>query len=359
MTPKRRWTLAALGLLTLVPCMAMFAGPGDQAAPILGLPAPHIAELPRYPITDCHLHLVDFLQNGDDLTTLLQQMDAAGVKQTMVCGMPLVKKWDAADLVPPKRYRDTKAPCYWYSATDALVARAVQSLPAAGQARFLPFLCGFNPTDRNAVDHVARMIAWYPGFWKGIGEIMTRHDDLSRLTEGERPSADHVALDAVYDLAARHGMPVLLHCDLSAAGESEPLYLHELENALFRHPRTRFIWAHAGVSHASLVPTLVPEVRRLLTDYPNLSVDLSWLVYDRCLTEDGKPVRAWVDLLETFPDRFMIGSDIVARFAHYPEKIQRYYVVLDELKPETARKVACDNFLRLLPPAGATPRPAD
>ena len=58
-------------------------------------------------------------------------------------------------------------------------------------------------------------------------------------------------------------------------------------------------------------------------------------------------------MLETFPDRFVIGSDIVAKFAHYPEKIQRYYVVLDALSPATARKVARDNFINLMPRAGA------
>ena len=148
-------------------------------------------------------------------------------------------------------------------------------------------------------------------------------------------------------------MPVLLHSNVSSATKRGPLYLHELESALHQHPRTRFLWAHAGVSHATDVPTLPQEVRRLLVDYPNLTVDLSWLVYDLCLTKDGKPVSVWVELIEAFPERFVIGSDIVAKFAHYPQKIQRDYVVLDALKPETARKVARDNFVALMPHRGA------
>ena len=49
----------------------------------------------------------------------------------------------------------------------------------------------------------------------------------------------------------------------------------------------------------------------------------------------------------------VIGSDIVALFKAYAPKIQRYYVLLDALKPETARRIAHDNFLGLVPEKGA------
>jgi predicted TIM-barrel fold metal-dependent hydrolase len=187
---------------------------------------------------------------------------------------------------------------------------------------------------------------------------MTRHDELTRLTQGETARADHPALDAVYQLAAELQLPVIVHCDISSATKREPVYLHELENALRRHPRTTFLWAHAGVSHATNVPSLPGQVRRLLLAYENLSVDLSWLVFDEYLVKDGKPAPPWVELIEAFPGRFVIGSDIVAKFARYPAKIQRYYVLLDGLKAETARKVARDNFLALVPRKGAIlPRP--
>ena len=45
----------------------------------------------------------------------------------------------------------------------------------------------------------------------------------------------------------------------------------------------------------------------------------------------------------------MIGSDTVGFFDQYKPTLQRYYLLLDALKPETARKVAHDNFLALLP----------
>src|SRR3954469_531918 len=85
----------------------------------------------RLPIADCHVHLVDFLQGGEGIRALLAAMDGAGVERALVWGMPLVKRWSADQSDAPGYYLDDKAPCYWYSATDVLVAREVQSLTAA------------------------------------------------------------------------------------------------------------------------------------------------------------------------------------------------------------------------------------
>ena len=45
----------------------------------------------------------------------------------------------------------------------------------------------------------------------------------------------------------------------------------------------------------------------------------------------------------------MIGSDTVGRFASLAEEIHKFDVLLDALAPATARQVARDNFLSVLP----------
>jgi hypothetical protein len=55
--------------------------------------------------------------------------------------------------------------------------------------------------------------------------------------------------------------------------------------------------------------------------------------------------------MEQFLDRFMIGSDVAASMTSYVSTMTRYYVILDALKPETARRVARTNFLDVLPKA--------
>lgn len=303
----------------------------------------------QYRINDVHLHYVDFLQNTDGIESLLKVMDHAGVDHAMLNGLPLVKKWNAVDPRKPFYYLGDDSRTYWYSATDVLVARAVKNLPEKDRRRFHPFICGFNPTDRNAIDHVRRMFEWYPDFWEGIGEILTRHDDLTALTYGEQARANHIALDPVYIFAAEHDLPVCIHSDISSVWIQEPLYLHEIEEAVKNHPKTRFNWAHAGISRRIVVPTLVQELRRMLKTYPNLWVDLSWVVYPMNVAPNGIPNEKWVALVEEFPDRFMLGTDKIGHYQDYDKAISQYYVFLDALSPRTARLVARENFLRFLP----------
>src|SRR5947209_4874874 len=126
----------------------------------------------RYRLSDCYFHFVDFLQKTDGIKAVLDAMNRSGVDHTMLCGMPLVKQWSVQEPVQPGYYLEDDARCYWYSATDVFVAREVLTLPDADRARVHPFICGFNGADRNAVDHVQRMLDWYPGLWEGIGEVM-------------------------------------------------------------------------------------------------------------------------------------------------------------------------------------------
>jgi len=303
----------------------------------------------RYQVTDAHLHYVDFLQNSEGVEALIKAMNRAGVGHAMLNGLPLVKKWNAVDPRKPLYYLADDSRTYWYSATDILVAQTVKSLPEADRKRFHPFICGFNPTDRNAIDHVRRMYEWYPDIWEGIGEIQTRHDDLTALTYGEQARANHIALDPVYTFAAKHDLPVCIHSDISSVWVHEPLYLHEMEEAVKKHPKTRFIWTHAGISRRIMVPSLVQVLRRMLKTYPNLWIDLSWVVYPMYVYPAGKLNKEWVDLVEEFPDRFMIGTDLTGRFDEYEKTIFRYYVFFDALSQKTARLVARENFLRILP----------
>src|SRR3978361_1390308 len=107
---------------------------------------PALSEI-RHRLTDCHLHLVDFLQHTDGGKALIDAMDKAGVDDAMLCGMPLVKQGARAEDGQPQYYLDDDARCYWYSATDVLVQREVSALPPESRKRFHPFICGINSAD--------------------------------------------------------------------------------------------------------------------------------------------------------------------------------------------------------------------
>ncbi|WP_028693882.1 amidohydrolase family protein [Pseudomonas cremoricolorata] len=311
----------------------------------------------EYRYSDAHLHYVDFFQESEGMPALLEAMDAAGIDQSMISGIPVAKKWHEDEPKRPRYYAGDDAAAYWYSATDVLVAAALQKLSPEQRQRFHPFLSGFNPVDKNAASHIERMLELNPGLWQGIGEVFTRHDDLTALTSGDTPRANNEAMNRVYRLAAERDLPVLVHSNITSKRERNPLYLAEIEEPLRDHPRTRFIWAHAGSSleihrHQTKMDFLLPTLTRMLESYPNLYVDLSWSVLEPYLLDDkGVPRQAWVDLVKRFPERFMLGSDVVGRFGSMGEQMKSFTPFLDALPEEVARKVARDNFLAVLPKA--------
>ena len=313
------------------------------------------AQARDYRYSDAHLHYVDFFQESEGMPALLEAMDKAGIEQSMISGIPVAKKWHEDEPKRPRYYAGDDADAYWYSATDTYVAAALEKLPPEQRNRFHPFLTGFNPVDKNAVTHIERMLELYPGLWQGIGEVFTRHDDLTALTSGDTPRANNEAMTLIYHLAAERDLPVLLHSNITSKRERNPLYLAEIEEPLRNHPHTRFIWAHAGSSmeihrHQTQMDFLLPTLERLLEDYPNLYVDLSWSMLQPYLLDDqGKPQDQWLALVKRFPERFMLGSDVVGRFGSLGEQLHGFEPFLDALPEDIARKVARDNFLMVLP----------
>ena len=74
------------------------------------------------------------------------------------------------------------------------------------------------------------------------------------------------------------------------------------------------------------------------------------------LDEQGKPDPQWLALVERFPQRFMLGSDVVGQFDSLPELMASFDPFLDALPEQVARQVARDNFLAVLPRQPADPR---
>ncbi|AZE88467.1 5-oxo-L-prolinase, putative [Pseudomonas orientalis] len=308
-----------------------------------------------YAYSDAHLHYVDFFQETAGMDKLLKAMADNRIEHVMISGIPVAKKWHEDEPKRPRYYAGDDADAYWYSATDVIVAAAVNKLAPEQRRHFHPFLAGFNPNDKNSAAHIQRMLDLNPGLWQGIGEVFTRHDDLTALTSGDTPRANNEAMTRIYHLAAENDLPVMLHSNITSKRERNPLYLAEVEQPLRNHPHTRFIWAHAGTSkeihrHQVQMDFLLPTLNRLLEAYPNLYIDLSWSVLTPYLLDGaGKPRPEWVKLVERFPDRFMLGSDVVGRFNKLGKEMRGFDPFLDALPEDVAHKVARDNFLAILP----------
>ena len=304
---------------------------------------------------DGHLHYVDFFQESAGMSALLSAMDQGKISHAAIMGIPVAKKWHEDEPQKPRYYAGDDADLYWYSATDFYLREAIQKLKPEQQQRFLPFLSGFNSSDKNAAAHIRRTLDMHPGFWQGIGEVFTRHDDVTALMQGSTPRANNEAMLKVYRVAAEYDLPVLLHSNITSKRERNPLYLEELEEALSKNTDVRFIWAHAGTSmelhrHQDELDFLLPLVQRLLSEHDNLYIDLSWTLLEPYLLDaKSQPNPEWLALFEAYPTRFVLGSDVVGRFNNLGNIIQSFDPVLDALPADVAQAIAVDNFLALIP----------
>ena len=304
---------------------------------------------------DGHLHYVDFFQESEGMPALLKAMDQGNISHAAVMGIPVAKKWQENEPKKPRYYAGDDAALYWYSATDFYLLQAIQQLQPAQQKRFFPFLSGFNANDKNSAVHIRRTLEMNPDFWLGIGEVFTRHDDVTALMHGDTPRANNEAMMKVYRVAAEFDLPILLHSNITSKRERNPLYLEELEDAVSQNPDVRFIWAHAGTSmelhrHQEELDFLLPLVTRLLAKHDNLYIDLSWTLLEPYLVDSlAKPRADWLTLFKKYPTRFVLGSDVVGRFSSLGETMQGFEPILQALPADVAQAIAKDNFLALLP----------
>ena len=198
-----------------------------------------------------------------------------------------------------------------------------------------------------------------------------QNDDLTNLTPDETPLANSEAAMKLYEFAAQQNVPVSLHSNIAAVESSEnwgPLeskrhYFDEVLDAFSKNPNTTFIWCHSGISRRIFISDLPEVLDKLLATYNNVYCDISWVIFEDYLVPlrlKGEPDPKFIKLFEKYPNRFMIGTDIVARFSPdrdpnvYKPQVRKYETILKKLRPSTARKMATENAYRLLPKKGMT-----
>jgi len=308
---------------------------------------------------DCHLHLLDFLQKSSGTSAALKAMDGCACKKALVFGMPCCKKWMFYRPEKPLYYQDDNAPCYVYAYADQMVADAWLALPDHERARLAPCFASFDPTDLAAVDHVSRLYNKYPKMWRGIGEVMCRHDDLTMmLLDKEIPRVNHPGLYPIYEFAIAKDLAVQVHHNSDRVGDNDNdwEYVYEVEEVLKKYPTLKFVWVHAGVSRRCSEPDHHKMIERMCTDYPNLMVDISWVVWEDVICDaEGVVKPGWVDCIQKHHTKFFIGSDNVAQYFPIRDtsinllaaNITKYYQLFDKLTPEAGQNVAYGNAQRL------------
>jgi predicted TIM-barrel fold metal-dependent hydrolase len=193
----------------------------------------------------------------------------------------------------------------------------------------------------------------------GFGEITAEH--FAGGTPYQQAPADHPLLLLLADIAAEHGMPIDLHMEAVPQAMPLPAGLKSPPNApqlgeniaaferlLAHNRRAKVIWAHAGADGTGYrTPDLC---RRLLKAHSNLYMEIKTDPQHPGRSYplvDGRIKPDWLQLLQDFPDRFVIGSD-----QHYPEpsgkqRWQESVLLLNQLPAGLRRKVGRENVLHL------------
>lgn len=300
------------------------------------------------PAVDMHLHLVNFLQDTEGMNYLLETMNQGNILKAVVFGLPVKKKWDSIEPLKPSYYLDDDSRCYYWVGTDEIVAHEYTRLSPENRKRIAPCLCGFNPTDMACIDYIEYMFEKYP-FWKGIGEIICRHDDLTNLTLDETARVNHAALTKVFEFGVKKKIPVCVHQNSTSVGlHSQYEYLHELRDVLDRHPDTTVVWAHCGGSRRVYHQEYYRMVSSLLNEYPHLYVDFSWVVYENLICEPRRgeqepliPRQEWIEeVVLPYQERIMLGSDLCGKFNQAGRTMARYNGLLETLPEDAREKIA-------------------
>jgi hypothetical protein len=347
---------------------AMFEQSAESPAATT-VPAPLPQGMPDSPeFHDGHFHLTNYVQKGISVEAYLAIMGDRVGRSTLF-GIPLQQTWshqNSGDFAPGY-YLHSDAPLYYYSFTDAYIARLYQELTPEQQARFDPMITGFNPADMYAVDHIRRVLTLFPGVFSGIGEFSIHKEFVSAKVAGEVASLTNPALDRIFDFCAETGLVAILHNDIDmpfAKEGAEPVYLTQMKDLLRRHQKTAIIWAHTGLGRvvrpirsaasagaAQRSPGHLQILEGMLTD-PELKhvyFDISWDEVAKYVVFSEESVQRTADLLNRFPDRFLFGTDNVApkdQESHFAV-FEMYAPLWEKLTPEASDMIRKGNYERL------------
>jgi predicted TIM-barrel fold metal-dependent hydrolase len=305
---------------------------------------------------DSHFHLTNYIQEGANIRDFLGLMGEK-VGRVALFGIPLQQTWshgvsgDAA----PTYYLESDAPLYYYSFTDAFIAKTYLSLEEKDRARFDPMITGFNPTDMYAADHIRRVLKTFPGVFTGVGEFTIHKEFVSDKVAGGVASLTNPAVDRIFEFCAEVGLVCLIHNDIATPFQkagTELVYLEQIKALFKRHPKTTIIWAHLGVGrivrpledHLAIIEQMLKD-----PELSHVNFDISWDEVAKYAVSSAQSLAASSSLINRYPDRFLFGSDTVA-----PSDVTKYLKTYSDYEPlwavlneENRKKVLKGNYERV------------
>jgi len=197
----------------------------------------------------------------------------------------------------------------------------------------------------------------------GFGEMSILHLSASANHAFEEVPADHELFLLLADVAAQHDVPIDIHMDPVIEDMQTPAPLLErsaqnpvtlqgniesFEALLAHNADARIVWAHTDDTTGDLSAELL---REMLGRHPNLYLSLrlslprgpAFSRKDNVLDDSGNVRQEWLDLIEDYADRFVIGSDTFWGGGEAGPSQILVASFLAQLPGDVAQMVACRN----------------
>ena len=160
------------------------------------------------------------------------------------------------------------------------------------------------------------------GIYQGFGEF---HMWIEHLDGNS-------VLPEIMQIAAEQDWVLSAHTDIET-----------IEALIRMQPAVKVIWAHCGFSAPA------EAVQQLIEKHSTAYCEMS--LYEKLVDEDDNLTPEWKQLMEKYPDRFMVGIDTYkdARWGEVAEHADFIQEWLRQLKPEAAVLIANENVSRLFP----------
>ncbi|EFM08477.1 amidohydrolase 2 [Paenibacillus curdlanolyticus YK9] len=273
-------------------------------------------------------HMRQNADSGEALYEVYRDLTVIDIHNHDAADPNAIDKWGQFGIDRTVLFGDISEPSA--QTTDQLAWEQYRRSPA----RIYPSFAGFPMYEKEGLTIVKENLE--QGYLN-IGEVVaasTNSPVVSKVAwKAEHPNDGN--LPKIYDLAAQYQVPILLHIDPLSG---EPI-MH-LEEALDQHPNTAIILGHANAYNAPA------NIESLLTKHANLYIDFfaGFTAYN---SESTYALADYAPLIEKYPDKFMLSTDsgygITAE-----EAANALYEIIDLLTPETALKVAHQNYERLI-----------
>ena len=164
----------------------------------------------------------------------------------------------------------------------------------------------------------------FPGMFRWAGEINLVKQALWKNDQGKPVPIDSIPKWAPFMKELQNqDIPMAIHMDLGNDVDGLK-FLPLMDKVLSTYPDNKIIWVHLAGLSKELAPKLallqapvsiqdhVKVIQKRLDKYPNLFIDLSWDVLFDNIYQDKAEEKPYIDLINTYPTRFLSGSDHVA-----------------------------------------------